>query len=170
MIRQCEEKDLAEILSIYNEELVNTTAVYAYKPQTIEQRRAWYQDKIASGYPVLVCEESSSVAGFATYGQFRMLPAYKYTIEHSVYVDKRFRGKGIGSALLKEIINQATIHNYATIVAGIDSQNEASIYLHKKLGFYHAGSIKRAGYKFRKWLDLEFYQLDLNGPKSPTED
>ena len=169
MIRHSEEKDLPEILDIYNDAILNSTAVYSYVPQTLEERKAWYKQKKASGYPVIVYEEDNQVIGFATFGAFRAWPAYKYSIEHSVYVHKDCRTKGIGTMLLKEIIEIANKQNYATLIAGIDAANEKSIKVHEKLGFTYSGTIKKAGYKFGKWLDLSFYQLELNGPERPTE-
>lgn len=169
MIRDMQEKDLPEVLEIYNDAIIHTTAVYSYTPQTLHYRKIWYKQKVEDGYPVLVFEENNIVMGFATYGQFRPWPGFKYTIEHSVYVHKEFRKKGIGTKLLKALIAVAESQKYATLIAGIDANNEKSILAHKKLGFYHAGTIKRAGYKFEKWLDLSFYQLDLQGPDHPTE-
>lgn len=169
MIRHCEEKDLSEILDIYNDTIINSTAVYSYKPHTLEERKEWYRKKVESGFPVIVYEEENKVIGFATFGPFRTWPAYKYSIEHSVYVHKNCRKKGIGTRLLKEIIEMANMQNYATLIAGIDAANEKSIKIHEKLGFTYSGTIKKAGYKFGKWLDLSFYQLELNGPEKPTE-
>ncbi|GMB08235.1 GNAT family N-acetyltransferase [Thermolongibacillus altinsuensis] len=170
MIRHIQEKDLNNILEIYNDAIINTTAVYDYKPYTMEYIKSWYKQKIEGGYPVLVFEENNKVIGFATFGPFRTRPAYKYTIEHSVYVHKDYRKKGIGTKLLKKLIRIANEQEYATLVAGIDSANEESIKLHERLGFTYSGTIKKAGFKFGKWLDLVFYQLDLNGPEKPTEE
>ena len=169
MIRHCEEKDIPEILDIYNDAIVNSTAVYDYTPHSLEERKEWYKQKMDSGYPVIVYEEDSQVIGFASFGSFRAWPAYKYTIEHSVYVHNDCRKKGIGTMLLIEIIEIANKQNYATLIAGIDAANEKSIKVHEKLGFTYSGTIKKAGYKFGKWLDLSFYQLELRGPENPTE-
>lgn len=170
MIRQANEKDLNDILEIYNDAILNTTAIYTYKAQTFEERKLWFNNKIEDGYPVFVYEENNRTIGFSTYGPFRAWPAYKYTIEHSVYVKADCRNKGVGTALLNEVIKDAVKKEYATIVAGIDSANDKSIKMHEKFGFKYSGTIKRAGYKFEKWLDLVFYQLNLEGPKIPSED
>lgn len=169
MIRQAVENDVGEILKIYNDAILNTTGLYIYKAQTLEEKKAWYKKKHEDGYPLFVFEEAGKVVGFATFGSFRSAPAYKYTIEHSVYVDKEYRCKGIGTALLKKVISTAKEMEYATIVGGIDAANEDSIRLHVKLGFSLAGIINKAGFKFGKWLDLAFYQLNLEGPKTPVE-
>ncbi|MDI2585806.1 GNAT family N-acetyltransferase [Psychrobacillus sp. NEAU-3TGS] len=170
MIREATPKDLMDILEIYNDAIVHTTAVYSYEPQTIENRKAWYEQKMNEGYPILVFELDNKVAGFATFGPFRPWPAYKYSIEHSIYVNKEYRKKGIGSSLLKEIISIAKEREYKTLIAGIDATNEKSIALHKNLGFVHSGTIEKAGFKFDRWLDLAFFQLELNGPENPIEE
>ncbi|KAB2328309.1 N-acetyltransferase [Cytobacillus depressus] len=170
MIREATTTDLMDILHIYNDAIRYTTAVYAYKPQTLENRQIWYEQKKVEGYPILVCEQDNQVVGFATFGPFRAWPAYQYSIEHSVYVDKEYRKKGIGTSLMKELIAIAKEREYMTLIAGIDAANEKSIAMHKNFGFVHSGTIKKVGYKFNRWLDLAFYQLELNGPKNPTEE
>ena len=170
MIREATPKDLSDILEIYNDAILHTTAVYTYKPQTLESRQIWYEQKKEEGYPILVFELDEKVVGFATFGPFRAWPAYKYSIEHSIYVNKNYRKKGIGTALLKELISIAREREYMTLIAGIDAQNEKSIDMHKNFGFVYSGTIKKAGFKFNRWLDLAFYQLELNGPKQPVEE
>lgn len=170
MIREATEKDVIYILDIYNDAILNTTAVYAYKSVTLENRIDWYEQKKADGYPIFVYELDDKVVGFATFGPFRTWPAYKYSIEHSVYVDKEYRKCGIGTSLMRALITIAKEREYMTLIAGIDAENEKSISLHENYGFVHAGTIKKAGYKFNKWLDLAFYQLELSGPKAPTEE
>lgn len=170
MIRSAQEKDLQDILDIYNDAVLNTTAVYTYKAQTLDTREIWYKQKMEEGYPVIVNELDNKVVGFATFGPFRPWPAYKYSIEHSIYVDGSYRRKGIATSLLKEIIAIANEREYMTLIAGIDAANEKSIAMHKNFGFVHSGTIKKAGYKFNTWLDLAFYQLNLNGPKNPVEE
>lgn len=169
MIRPATVNDLEEILAIYNDAIVNTTAVYSYHAQTLEDRKAWFEQKQADGYPVIVFEIEGHVAGFATFGPFRAWPAYKYSIEHSVYVNTDYRKQGIGRKLLQAIIDLAKAGEYKTLVAGIDAANDKSIWLHEKLGFTHSGTVRNAGYKFERWLNLAFYQLDLDGPETPQE-
>ncbi|EJS68841.1 GNAT family N-acetyltransferase [Bacillus cereus] len=170
MIREATKNDLAFILDIYNDAILYSTAVYAYKPVTLENRIDWYEQKKADGYPIFVYELDNKVVGFATFGPFRAWPAYKYSIEHSVYVDKEYRKNGIGTSLVKELITIAQEREYMTLIAGIDAENKKSIALHENYGFVYAGTIKKAGYKFNKWLDLAFYQLEFNGPENPTEE
>lgn len=169
MIRAAVENDLKEILEIYNYAVLNSTAVYTYAAQSLEERKVWFNRKNEDKFPVIVFEEDNHVLGFATFGPFRAWPAYKYTIEHSVYVDSNYRNRGVGTALMKEIIRIADERNFATMVAGIDAFNESSLKMHEKLGFKYSGTIKRAGFKFGKWLDLIFLQLILRGPSQPID-
>ena len=158
------------ILNIFNKAIATSTALYDYEPRTLETIREWFKVKEAKNYPVIGIEDGNgSLMGFATYGAFRSWAAYKYSIEHSVYVDSKHRGKGIGKKLLGELIQIAEQQDYHMMIGGIDTQNNISIKLHQSMGFQHCGSIKQAGYKFGRWLDLEFYQLILSTPNNPTE-
>ena len=165
IIREAERKDLPEILNIYNDAILNTTAVYTYHPQSLNEREVWFETKVLANEPIFVFEIDNKVAGFATYGQFRHWPAYLYSIEHSIYVNKDYRRRGVASHLLEHLIDDAKHRQYRTIVAGIDTLNEASIKLHETFNFKHAGTIENVGYKFERWLDLAFYQYDLNTDK-----
>jgi len=170
VIRNASVNDLPGILEIYNHVIANTTAVYHYKPHTLEMRKKWFDEKEKSGAPVLIAELKNGVAGFATYGPFRVWPAYKYSIEHSVHVHPDFRSQGIGGMLLKRLIEIAKQNEVHTLIAGIDANNSTSIHLHKKFGFQEAAHFKQVGYKFGKWLDLKFMQLILETPANPKED
>ncbi|PTH43090.1 N-acetyltransferase [Staphylococcus arlettae] len=161
MIRLAHEEDLQNITKIYNDAILNTTAVYSYDPVTLENRQAWFAEKLAKNEPVIVYVKDNEVVGFATYGSFRDWPAYKNTVEHSIYVDPNTRKEGIASKLLTELIKEIEHKGYKTIVAGIDATNEGSIKLHENFNFVKCGNIKSVGYKFDKWLDLAFYQLIL---------
>ncbi len=168
---ECTEQEHgAAILAILNHAIVNSTALYDYKPRPAESMRAWFEAKRKGAYPVMgAVDESSTLLGFASYGPFRAWPAYKYTVEHSVYVHHQHRGRGIGQELLRQIISRAGQQDYHVLIGGIDAENQASIRLHKKLGFTHAGTIQHAGFKFGRWLDLSFYQLILSTPVNPTD-
>ena len=164
------ESHAGAVLDILNEAIVNSTALYDYKPRPPESMVAWFQAKESGSYPVIgAIAESGQLLGFATYGAFRAWPAYKYSVEHSVYVHKDHRGKGIGLALMNEVIDAATAQQYHVMVGGIDAANRESIAFHEQLGFSHAGTIKQAGFKFGRWLDLAFYQLILETPDEPVD-
>ena len=170
-IVQCEQSRHAEaILTIFNDAITNSTALYDYRPRTIEMMTGWFDAKTKGKFPVIGIEnDSGELMGFASYGTFRAWPAYKYSVEHSVYVDARFRGQGIGKRLLQEIITAAQRQNYHCLIGGIDATNSVSIRLHESFGFVHCGTIGHAGFKFGRWLDLSFYQLILSTPPNPTD-
>ena len=156
------------ILNILNEAIANSTALYDYEPRTLTAIQKWFKHKQKHKYPIIGIENNNNaLMGFATYGAFRSWAAYKYSVEHSVYVDLPFRGKGIGKRLLTELIQLAKQQNYHTLIGGIDAENKISIRLHQSLGFNYCGTIKQAGFKFDRWLDLEFYQLILLTPDNP---
>ena len=168
-IRLAGESDLAEILRIYNQAIEKTTAVFEYRSHTIEMRREWFRAKEAASLPVLVAAESGAVQGFASYGPFRAWPAYKYSVELSVYVDEAARGQGIGSALVQRVLTHARDRDLHVVMAGITSDNVVSLRLHEKLGFTEVAHIREVGYKFGRWLDLKFLQIVLDGPRRPTD-
>jgi L-amino acid N-acyltransferase len=158
------------ILAIFNDAILNSTALYDYKPRTMEMMTAWFEAKAKGKYPVIGIEnDAGELMGFGSYGTFRAFAAYKYSVEHSVYVDARFRGKGIGKRLVEEIIAAAQRQSYHILVGGIDAMNTVSIRLHEGLGFVHCGTIRQAGFKFGRWLDLAFYQLILATPAEPRD-
>jgi phosphinothricin acetyltransferase len=158
------------ILAIFNEAIANSTALYDYKPRTDADMQTWFDAKELRNYPVICAEnDSGELLGFASYGQFRERPAYKYTVEHSVYVDARFRGQGVGRTLIEAIIEAAQSQGYHVLVGGVDASNAVSIRLHEKLGFTSCGIVREAGFKFGRWLDLAFYQLILKTPAAPVD-
>lgn len=165
-----EERHVGSILDIFNEVIAHSAALFDYQPRTREFMRAWFQTKTAQQFPVIGVEDDDGrLLGFASYGTFRAWPAYKYSVEHSVYVHRDHRGKGIGRLLLQELIRMAQTQDYHAMIGCIESTNTGSIALHESLGFTHAGTIREAGYKFGRWLDVSFYQLVLLTPAHPVE-
>lgn len=159
-----------QILDIFNDAILTSTALYDYKPRAPESMAPWFKAKEAGGFPVIgAVEPGGTLLGFASYGTFRAWPAYKYTVEHSVYVHRDHRGKGIGLALMQRLIAAAKENQLHVMVGGIDATNAGSIALHQRLGFAHAGTIRHAAFKFGRWLDLAFYQLVLETPAAPMD-
>lgn len=160
----------AAILDILNDAIVTSTALYDYKPRTLDNMTSWFNAKEAGRFPVIgAVNEAGTLMGFASYGTFRAWPAYKYSVEHSVYVHRDHRGKGLAMSLMRELIAVAESQDYHVMIGGIDVTNAASIALHEKLGFTHAGTIREAGFKFGRWLDLAFYQKILRTPAMPVD-
>ena len=164
------ERHAAAILAILNDAIVTSTALFDYAPRAPETMVDGFRAKKARQLPVLGAEgDDGTLLGFASYGTFRAWPAYKYTIEHSVYVHREHWRKGIARELMRRLIAEAERQSYHVMVAGIDAANSASIALHEQLGFAYAGTIHHAGFKFGRWLDLVFYELRLRGPAAPVD-
>jgi len=166
----CDRRRAPEILAILNDAIVHSTALYDYEPRTMSMMDDWFDAKAQGRYPVIgAVDGSDRLRGFATYGSFRDRPAYKYTVEHSVYVDRESQGRGMGRRLLARLIERARVQDYHSLIGGIDADNEVSIGLHRALGFTYCGEIREAGFKFGRWLDLQFYQLILDTPANPVD-
>ena len=132
------------------------------EPATLEERQAWNETRKKNGYPLLVARtDAARVAGFATFGDFRAWPGYRFTVEHSVHVAEESRGRGLGTALMHELLARGTALGKHVMVAGIDADNTGSIRLHERLGFEITGHLKEVGWKFGRWLDLVFMQRRL---------
>lgn len=165
-----EQHHAAAILEIFNDAILHSTALYDYKPREPASMTTWFAAKHNNNFPVIGLEnDAGTLLGFASYGSFRAYPAYKYSVEHSIYIQKDHRGAGLGRKLLQEIIRVAGERGVHTLIGGIDASNEASIALHKALGFEHAGTMRQAGFKFGRWLDLAFYQRLLETPLNPVD-
>ncbi len=167
---RCDPSHSGQILDIFNEAILNSTALYDYKPRTPEMMAAWFETKSRGNFPVIgLVDERGRLLGFGSYGTFRAWAASKYSVEHSIYVAAGSRGQGHGKTLLGELISAARHQDYHLLIGGIDSQNAASIRLHESFGFQRAGRLSQAGFKFGRWLDLEFYQLVLDTPRHPVD-
>lgn len=169
-VRAATYNDLPAILDIYNDVILNTTAVYSYKPHTLPMRQQWFQERMENKFPVFVSEMNGIIAGFSSFGKFRIWPCYKYTVENSVYVHPGFRGQGIAKQLLHALIEDARNKNYHAMIAGIDSSNTISMRLHQQFGFVEVAHFKQVGFKFGQWLDLKFFEHLFETPIHPAEE
>jgi phosphinothricin acetyltransferase len=160
-IRSFEIKDTQSILDIINYNILHSTALYDYKTRSFEDQKAILEDKINKGFPVIIAECDDKLVGFGMYSEFRFREAYKFTVEHSVYVSPDEMGKGIGKLLLTQLIKLAKAQGLHTMIGVIDSENKSSITFHEQFGFKTVGIIKESGYKFDRWLDSVFMQLLL---------
>ncbi len=158
-IRPYQTEDTQAILDIINYNILHSTALYDYNIRTYEQQKAILDDKLAKNFPVIVAEANGQVVGFGMYSEFRFREAYKFTVEHSVYVVNDYNGKGIGNLLLAELIALAKVQKLHTMIAVIDAENQGSVSFHEKFGFKTVGIIKESGYKFNRWLHSVFMQL-----------
>ncbi|WP_020561121.1 GNAT family N-acetyltransferase [Thiofilum flexile] len=159
------------ILAIFNEAILNSTALYDYKPRAYDSMKPWFETKQKGNYPVIGIEaQDGTLLAFGSYGSFRAWPAYKYTVEHSVYVHQDYRAQGLGLQIMQALIAAARQQEIHAMMGGIDASNSRSIALHQRLGFKHVGTLPQVGFKFGRWLDLAFYQLLLDTPTHPVED
>jgi phosphinothricin acetyltransferase len=156
--------DLPGLLAIYNDVIATSTAVFTNDPATLDDRTSWWRQRVAQGYPVLIARDDSGVAGFATFGDFRAWPGYRFTVEHSVHVRADRRGQGLGAALVTALFPRAAALGKHMMVAGIDAANSGSIRFHLRLGFQNAGCLREVGWKFGTRLDLVFLQRRIDDP------
>lgn len=157
-IRKAEISDLERITNIYNWAVENTTASFDIKSQTIEQRAQWFK-KHDERHPLIVYELEGKVVGYASLSEYRIKEGYNRTCELSVYVDPQYHNNGIGTKLIKNMVQLGREKGFHVIISGICADNYSSIKIHEKLGFELCGNMKAVGYKFGKYLDCLFYQL-----------
>lgn len=158
IVRDAGEADLPAILEIYNAAVLNETSIWNDDISDLAERRAWWQARTASGFPVFVAEVNGAVCGYGTFGEFRQNQGYRFTVEHSIYVSSSVQRRGVGSVLLTRLIAEARRMNMHAMIGGIASDNVASISLHQRFGFVETGRMPQVGFKFGRWLDLVFVQ------------
>lgn len=163
-IRDARVDDLPGILAIYNDVITTSTAVYREDPATLDDRREWFDARQAQGYPILVAADDAGIVGFASYGDFRSWPGYRFTVEHTVHIGADRRGQGVGTRLMQALIERAVAQGKHVMVGGVDADNEPSLRFHERLGFVRAARLHDVGFKFGRWLDLVFVQRILDGP------
>ncbi|MCS2160467.1 L-methionine sulfoximine/L-methionine sulfone acetyltransferase [Scandinavium sp. H11S7] len=166
-IRYASKEDCAAIAEIYNHAVLHTAAIWNDQTVDTDNRIAWCEARQIAGYPVLVSEENGTVTGYASFGDWRAFDGFRHTVEHSVYVHPQHQGKGLGRALLTQLITEARLIGKHVMVAGIESQNQASLKLHETLGFVTTAHMAQVGTKFGRWLDLTFMQLQLDDRQDP---
>jgi phosphinothricin acetyltransferase len=157
-IRAATADDLPGILSIYNDAVLTTTAIWNETEVDLENRRAWLIERQSAGFPVLVAAEVGDVLGYATFGPFRPHDGYRHTVENSIYVRNDQRGRGIGAQMMPVLIDAARHGGKHAIIAGIEANNEASLKLHARFGFREVARMPQVGRKFDRWLDLVLMQ------------
>ncbi|EIK96497.1 GNAT family acetyltransferase [Pseudomonas sp. M47T1] len=168
-VRDAVHADLPAIRDIYNDAVLNTTAIWNEQPVDLGNRQAWYSARQSQRYPILVAVDANeAVLGYASFGDWRPFQGFRQTVEHSVYVRNDQQGKGLGPALMNALIERARGCNKHVMVAAIESGNAASIRLHERLGFTITGQMPQVGSKFGRWLDLTFMQLILNPGAEPS--
>ncbi|MGA7318252.1 MAG: arsinothricin resistance N-acetyltransferase ArsN1 family B [Silvibacterium sp.] len=158
MIRTANTEDAAQICDIYNHYVQQTTITFeeqAVAPEEMEQRITEVRRDLAW----LVWEEGGAIIGFAYASKWKGRCAYRYSVESTVYVQSKAQGRGVGGKLYQELLSHLHDLGMHTVLAGIALPNEASIALHKKLGFEKIAHFKEVGWKFKKWIDVGYWQL-----------
>ena len=164
-IRDAIQADFEEITAIYNEVLTSSTAIYNDQPTTTEERIAWWRMRQEQGYPVLVAVDGGSVIGFGSFGDFRPWPGYRFTVEGTIHINSSTRGRGIGTEILKALITRAAALGKHTMIAGVDSENAASLRFLERFGFERQAHLREVGFKFGRFLDLILLQYWITPPK-----
>ena len=161
-IRDASLADLPEIQAIYAHHVLHGTGTFEEDPPSIEDMTQRYRRVVDHGWSWLVSDDATGVLGFAYYEQFRDRSAYRFTAENSIYIRDDVRGQGVGKALGTRLIETATTAGFRTMIAVIgDSENVGSIGVHASLGFQHVGTLRAAGLKFGRWLDVVQMQRTL---------
>jgi phosphinothricin acetyltransferase len=163
-IRDATAADLLEIRDIYNSIVLASTAIYNDRPVTLEDRETWWRARLAQSYPVIVAVDDTGVLGYASFSDFRPWPGYRLTVEGTIHIREGVRGQGIGTRLLDELVARARALGKHVMVAGVDSENAASLHFLTSHGFVPAGELREVGFKFGRYLHLHFLQLFLSTP------
>lgn len=161
LIRNYQKSDAPAILDIINDFILHTSHNYDYEPKTLIEVEKLFEEKLKDGYPILIGEVGGEIAGYATFGRFRAKPGYDKTMEHSIYLTKKAQSKGLGTEMMRQLIQIAKEDGYHVMIAGMDSENTGSYQFHERLGFKEVARFPEVGFKFGKWLNLVFMQLIL---------
>ncbi|TSE18652.1 Phosphinothricin N-acetyltransferase [Tepidimonas alkaliphilus] len=172
LIRPSREEDLAAIAALYAHHVLHGTGTFETEPPSVAEMAARRADVLAKGLPWLVAEVDGAVQGFAYGNWFKPRPAYRYSVEDSIYVAPQTVGRGLGRALLAELLAQLEARGIRKVMAVIgDSANAASIGLHTALGFTRVGVVRACGWKFGRWLDIVLMERALGwGDRTPPDD
>jgi phosphinothricin acetyltransferase len=159
-IRAAGEGDLPAINAIYNHYVTSATCTWQYEPTPAAERRVWLAAR-GPEHPVTVAMLDGEVVGFGSLGPYRPREGYRFTVENTVYVHPERQRRGIGGALLADLIERARALGHRSIIAGVSSDQPASLALHRAHGFVEVARLREVGFKFGLWLDLIFLQRML---------
>jgi L-amino acid N-acyltransferase len=162
-VRRATARDLASITRIYNDAVRTTTATFDTRPRRAAAARRWFSEH-GRRFPLVVAERAGAIVGWASIGPWSDRPAYAGTGEVSTYVARAERGRGIGTALLRSLVDLGTAAGLRTLVARVVDGNAASLRLHRSAGFREIGVMREVGRKFDRWLDVRLLQRMLRAP------
>lgn len=162
VVRGCDAKDMREVTEIYRDHVLNSAATFEIDPPSDEEMMRRRTAILEGGYVYLVAEKDGEVVGYAYTSLYRARPAYRFTIENSVYVRSGYERRGIGRLLMERLLGECEKRPFRQVIAVIgDSANKASIELHRTLGFCMIGTHPAVGFKFGRWLDSVLMQKDI---------
>ncbi len=169
-IRAAMVSDACEIVDIYAAHVRDGSASFDTVPRSLADTKKKISEIHGKGWPFLVAERDSEILGYAYATQFRDRPAYGFACEDSIYVRSDQVGRGVGSLLMRELISASARFGFRQMIAVIGGSEPASVALHSKLGFEHAGRMRSVGRKFETWLDSVYMQLELgDGDRTAPE-
>ena len=160
LVRSARIEDAEAIREIYNLEVETGTATFDLEPRSIAEQRQWLTDR-SGAHAVVVAELANEVVGFGALSRYKPRPAYNTTVEDSVYVSPEHQGRGLGRAILEDLLTKATGHGFHTVIARIGHESEGSIRVHESVGFVELGRELEVGRKFGRWIDVVVMQKML---------
>lgn len=163
-IRACEETDMRAVTEIYRHHVLTSPATFEIDPPSTEEMASRRRAVVEGGFIYLVAEQSEVIIGYAYVSTYRARPAYRFTVENSVYIRPGYERRGVGRMLMESLLEQCKKKPFRQVIAVIgDSANIASIELHRSLGFHMIGTHPSVGYKFDRWLDSVLMQKEIGG-------
>jgi L-amino acid N-acyltransferase YncA len=157
VFRSASSDDLTAMSAIYNHYVATSTCTFAVEPETLDDRRNWFDDRPAI-HPVLVAEENGNVIAWASLSAWNKRCAYAQTVESSVYVQHAYHRRGLGKSLMERLLTMAVDLKLHSVIAGVCSEQLPSIILHQQLGFAEVARFREVGFKFGRWLDVVYLQ------------
>jgi L-amino acid N-acyltransferase YncA len=169
VVRNSRDEDMPKIQAIYGFHVLHGLSSFEEEPPPVEELNRRRADVLDRGLPYLVAETGGVVVGYSYAAPYRSRPAYRFTVENSVYVDESLRRRGVGYLLLSALIRRCIACKCRQMIAVIgDSENRASIALHEQLGFIRVGTLHAVGFKFRRWVDTVLMQRALDPDELPA--
>ncbi len=163
-IRPARREDVPAINDLYNLFVADTAVTFDIEPSSLEQRLTWFEQFSETGARrLMVVENSDAVAGYAGTLQFRTKPAYRTSVEMTIYVHPEFKGRGVGSKLYEGLFDALEGEEVHRAYAGITLPNEPSVILHERAGFRHIGTYSQVGFKLGRYWDVAWYERAVNG-------
>jgi L-amino acid N-acyltransferase YncA len=162
VIRACDESDMRAVTEIYRHHVLHSPATFELVPPSFDEMLERYRTIKRGGYIYLVAEQGGKIAGYAYVSAYRARPAYRFTVENSVYIRPGFERRGLGRMLLKALLQECEKKPFRQVIAVIgDSANAASVELHRALGFELTGTFRAVGFKFGRWVDTVLMQKEI---------